>query len=546
MKWQSKKNEDSNKEGGYDYESAYSAAENITLDAKSARESRAASLEEELERRETPRETRERLRAEKEKKRAGKRWIIFAAVVLVVGLAAVAVVLLIRAREQAEVPEEGVPVLEIESQAATVDELYTYGTHLNISGTLPAAAVQGEGVTTDLVLYNGDFISVPLILDGNSFTLSEEYNNGLYLETIERDTYKMFIRVTGEVPFESEESSAEMETADDTVAEEETSDANDSSSSLALQKKKPEETTTAEEISEETTENVNKEYYYKYYPLKNGTDYQETVYYTMSSVGNRIVIGDEDEYQTMQMTVQENSDEGIYDVVIDPAHGGSDPGASGNGHNEKEYLLKLALKIKDKLEAGGMKVALTRSDDSETLDIYGDDGRVARACRTQAKYMFSLHMNDSGTGQGGLEINASSDLDYTFATLMGDSIKQATGIGDSVNVGSVGNNIYVKQFTQSDIEELKAENTAAGLKPYEPTERSSYYYIIRECGGIVTGAFKDDRNPNEKYNPYCYDNTGIETYILQLGYITYQSDLDIMTNKMDEYAAAIADSLLGL
>lgn len=529
--------------GGYDYESAYSAAEETKLDPKASRQSRDEVIEEELERRETPGQTRERLRREEQRAKTRKRVIIIAAAVIAAAACIIAAVFFIRRAKVEEVPEEGVPVLELGSEKVRVTEVYTCGTHLNMSGTLPSKILEeAAGLKLDLVLYDGEFISVPIILNENTFTLSDEPNNGLYLDDIPRSTYAMFIRRSQTEPFEVEET-AESETAEETEAE---SESETTGQSLALEKKK-EETEPETEPEETEAEDPDAERYYSYYALSNESGYPETVYYTMSSFGSRIVIGQGSEYDSMQMDIRENTDDGIYDIVIDPAHGGKDPGAYGVGGScEKDYLLPLAQKIKDRLEAEGVKVALTRDSDSDNLEIYGDDGRVDRACRVNAKYMLCLHMNDSGQGMSGLEIYTNPGMDLTFAESLNDAIQAATGIGDSANAGMVGHNIYIKTLSRKDVEDMIADNTAAGLKPYEPKAGSSYQYILRETGGIVSGAFKDDRNPGEKYNSYCDDNTCLEGYLLQLGYITSENDLNIMNTKMDDYAKAIAESIIGI
>lgn len=59
-----------------------------------------------------------------------------------------------------------------------------------------------------------------------------------------------------------------------------------------------------------------------------------------------------------------------YDVIIDPGHGGIDSGGIGAGDiYEKDIVLDIALKMKDFLEERGLKVGLTRSDDSDVTHL---------------------------------------------------------------------------------------------------------------------------------------------------------------------------------
>ncbi len=51
-------------------------------------------------------------------------------------------------------------------------------------------------------------------------------------------------------------------------------------------------------------------------------------------------------------------------IMLDPGHGGSDPGASGNGFAEKDLNLSVALYCKAHLEANGHTVAMTRNADT--------------------------------------------------------------------------------------------------------------------------------------------------------------------------------------
>lgn len=59
-------------------------------------------------------------------------------------------------------------------------------------------------------------------------------------------------------------------------------------------------------------------------------------------------------------------------IIIDPGHGGFDPGKPGiSGEDEKHLNLKIALKLRDYLEQSGSVVIMTRTTDD---DVDGMDG----------------------------------------------------------------------------------------------------------------------------------------------------------------------------
>ncbi len=78
-------------------------------------------------------------------------------------------------------------------------------------------------------------------------------------------------------------------------------------------------------------------------------------------------------------------------VVLDAGHGGSNPGATYNGRQEKDDTLALALAIGQILEANGIDVYYTR-----TTDIYEAPQRKAmEGNAVNADYFVSLHRNSS-------------------------------------------------------------------------------------------------------------------------------------------------------
>lgn len=86
-------------------------------------------------------------------------------------------------------------------------------------------------------------------------------------------------------------------------------------------------------------------------------------------------------------------------IAIDPGHGGHDPGAVANGLNEKDLNLGVALHLRDYLQQAGIKVVMTRSDDT----FIALDDRVAIAENAGADTFVSLHMNSAGATASGTE-----------------------------------------------------------------------------------------------------------------------------------------------
>lgn len=95
-------------------------------------------------------------------------------------------------------------------------------------------------------------------------------------------------------------------------------------------------------------------------------------------------------------------------VIIDAGHGGKDPGAIGkSGTNEKVVTLDIARRLSKILEAQGVRVQLTRSDDK----FISLQERTAIAGRAKADAFISIHANSSPTRSvTGVEVFALRNL----------------------------------------------------------------------------------------------------------------------------------------
>ena len=291
----------------------------------------------------------------------------------------------------------------------------------------------------------------------------------------------------------------------------------------------------------------------KYYSLSNNTEYGNIEYYTLTrnDTNNRINIDfttiDHMPILGFHITEVNELPEDVYDVVIDPGHGGSDVGAVSGRYMESEIVLDCALELKTQLEAIGLKVLLTRdgseSEEEYTMyNIYDEDGRVTMANKSHAKVLISLHLNSnlSDNVDGGVEIYASSNSDLTLAKMLADNIVKTAGTGYStMETDKVEEGVYVRT-----IEIQNYRNRSSYFRTYNGIFDSiPYLYIIREIGGIATGAYVDGTNKAYGVNEYRNSNVGVEGYLVELGYINVDEDLDNILENEDLYMKAIVDSI---
>lgn len=82
-------------------------------------------------------------------------------------------------------------------------------------------------------------------------------------------------------------------------------------------------------------------------------------------------------------------------VVLDPGHGGFDPGALAEGETEANLVLVFALELRKALQDRGVDVVMTREDDS----FVALEQRMTFAREARADLFMSLHADALPTGQ---------------------------------------------------------------------------------------------------------------------------------------------------
>lgn len=100
-----------------------------------------------------------------------------------------------------------------------------------------------------------------------------------------------------------------------------------------------------------------------------------------------------------------------YTVVIDPGHGGKDPGAMGNGLKEKDLVLSIGKYLKRELDKD-FNVVMTR--DTDEFITLQNRSKIANGL--EANLFISLHINSSeSTKMNGMEIFYFSKKSSSYA-----------------------------------------------------------------------------------------------------------------------------------
>jgi len=139
-------------------------------------------------------------------------------------------------------------------------------------------------------------------------------------------------------------------------------------------------------------------------------------------------------------------------VVIDPGHGGNDPGAANNSYGlvESHLTLQISLRLREDLQRLGWRVVMTRDADYEVGDPKGDDAQELQArCDVAnaagARVFVSVHINSSvAHSLNGTTTYYWRPADKVFAQTIQNSVVAADGITDD---GIKRNDFYVIKHT---------------------------------------------------------------------------------------------------
>ncbi len=213
-------------------------------------------------------------------------------------------------------------------------------------------------------------------------------------------------------------------------------------------------------------------------------------------------------------------------VVLDPGHGGVDPGATRDGVSEKDIVLAFAREFAAQLEATGRyDVILTRHDDDFVLL----QDRVDRARAAQADLFISLHVNTVTEGV------ASGATLYVASQTASDA--QAAAFARWENERDRQSGVPTQKTLPGDVA-LTLLDLERG--PTAVRSRMAAQTMV-EALGNSTGTVRS--RPLRKADFKVLRAPDMVSVLLELGFLSHEQDRANMTSP--EWRAQVGETLIG-
>ncbi|MSN96486.1 N-acetylmuramoyl-L-alanine amidase [Campylobacter sp. FMV-PI01] len=217
--------------------------------------------------------------------------------------------------------------------------------------------------------------------------------------------------------------------------------------------------------------------------------------------------------------IKKNKKVSIKTVVIDPGHGGKDPGAMANGLKEKDIVLKISKKLGKILQERGYKVYFTRNSD-EFINL---KSRTAFANEKNADLFVSIHVNAGPKGKAAL--NLSGIETFFLSPARSKRSKDAAALenkGDLEDMNHFSKETYLNFLNREKI--IAANKLAIDVQKHILNRVQTKYKV--KDGGVREAPF------------WVLVGALMPAILIETGYITHPTDS--VNLAKDDYLESLA------
>src|SRR5687767_1531304 len=209
---------------------------------------------------------------------------------------------------------------------------------------------------------------------------------------------------------------------------------------------------------------------------------------------------------------------GVTRVVIDPGHGGHDPGARVNGISEAALVLDVAARLEDLLKKQNVEVVLTR----RTNAYVALEERTALANRSDADLFLSIHANAS-TAQSARGVET---YFLNFA-----SNPEAEAIAARENAGSAKSMRHLPDIVQA----IAMNNKLDESRDFATIVQSTLYAQLRQTNKTL-------KNLGVKQAPFMVlVGAQMPIVLAEISFMSNRAEATLL--KTDRYKQQIAEAL---
>jgi N-acetylmuramoyl-L-alanine amidase len=209
---------------------------------------------------------------------------------------------------------------------------------------------------------------------------------------------------------------------------------------------------------------------------------------------------------------------GVARVVIDPGHGGHDPGARGNGISEAALVLDVAARLETLLKNQNVEVVLTRREDTYlTLEE-----RTALANKSGADLFLSIHANTN-------KVQSVRGVETYFLNFA--SNPEAEAIAARENAGSAKSMRHLPDIVQA----IAMNNKLDESRDFATIVQSTLYTQLRQTNRTL-------KNLGVKQAPFMVlVNARMPSVLAEISFMSNRAEATLL--KTERYKQQIAEAL---